>query len=305
MEAKIIKNYLRDVIEWETKKAIVDKISEGLIIEEKYWRKKMEVVPIKRKITIKFTDMIFSCIKIFGISFLIWTGILFITEGKFQGLFVNLLMSLSMIITLFVFPIALPIYFKIKEYKNNKLDFENQNEKVKNIKVCSKKSIFIIKANQQKLHKTKKYIEEVLEKLYNANIIYRKYCNLEACSAILEYLESGRCYELEGPHGAYNKFDNEASFGKVATNLEKISSQMDIVIANQKELTIILDNIKKNVNEMKENIKTICATTQNIDKNISEIANLTKISAWSSTVLATQVPNWNSEAISRMHDITL
>lgn len=78
---------------------------------------------------------------------------------------------------------------------------------------------------------------------------------------------------------------------------------MDEIIANQKELAAITRNIESSINEMKQNIKTICATTQNMDSNISVIADNTKISAWSSTVLAMQVSNWRSDAVDKIHSI--
>lgn len=303
MDIEITKEYLREVIEWESKKNIADGTYKSLIVEEKQWIAHMDYIPKKRRGDMSLRRMLCIAVATFFISLITWIIIGELRRGHDIGLLENLLTLLLGLTTTFVLPFALPIYLKIKELRSIKLDFESEKEKAIRIKTQSEKSIYIIRANQEKLKETYKYIQENLEKLYNANIIYKKYCNIEACATILEYLDSGRCYELEGPYGAYNKFDNDSAHGEIITKLENISSKMDIIIANQKGLEAIAREINGSIHEMQADIKVICATTQNIDRNVDEIAEATKIAAWSSAVLATQVPRWGSEANRRMRHI--
>ena len=59
------------------------------------------------------------------------------------------------------------------------------------------------------------------------------------------------------------------------------------------------DKIQKNVEEMKCDMKNICQSLQDVDGKLNDIANNTKITAWASSVIATQVPDWKREAQDR------
>lgn len=69
--------------------------------------------------------------------------------------------------------------------------------------------------------------ENILEKLYSNNFIHSKYRSLIATGQIYEYLETGRCNELEGPNGAYNLFENELRQNIIILQLDEISMQLD------------------------------------------------------------------------------
>lgn len=116
-------------------------------------------------------------------------------------------------------------------------------------------------------------------------------------------MESGRCDRLEGPYGAYNKFDTESYRKQSISNLQGIKMRLDIIISNQNRLEIIAMKMSESIEDMKKDIKNICATTKNIETISLEIAENTKISAWSSTVLATQVADYQSEAIRQTNKI--
>lgn len=303
MNIDLVKQYLKDVIELEAKKIIAEETLNALVIEEKQWKKSMEYVPRKKKSNISFLDMLITCVRTFVISSVVWIILLFVL-GNIEGTLLNILLALIFVISVYILPVAIPIYTKIKDVYDINIDYKKQKEKEKNIKIQSDKSIYIINNNKDKLRETYKYIVKNLDKLYSSNIIYKKYQSIEACAAILEYLESGRCYELEGPYGAYNKFDTEAAFGKVITELKTISSKMDVIIQNQRHLELVVRNIGNTVNEMKEDIRRICNSTQNIEKNVTEIVDNTKITAWSSAVMATQISEWQSEAMRKVSSIS-
>ena len=78
---------------------------------------------------------------------------------------------------------------------------------------------------------------------------------------------------------------------------------MDLVRDYSFEIPSYLKAPYKAFLEMKKDIKNICATTKNIETISLEIAENTKISAWSSTVLATQVADYQSEAIRQTNKI--
>lgn len=153
--------------------------------------------------------------------------------------------------------------------------------------------------NKGKLKRAYRCAVNNLTNTYSANIIYKKYQTVEACASIYDYLESGRCYMLEGPYGAYNKYDDDLAKGIIIKKLEEIGSKMDMIIANQEKAYCVMQKIQKNVEEMESDMKNICQSLQDVDGKLNDIANNTKITAWASSVIATQVPDWKREAQDR------
>lgn len=90
--------------------------------------------------------------------------------------------------------------------------------------------------------------QAVLDKLYSVDIIYPKYRNLPALTSMYEYLITGRCEELTGPHGAYNLYEDEL-------RKDMIISQMNLVIQN-------LEQIKSNQYMLYEQVKKIQAASR-------------------------------------------
>lgn len=106
---------------------------------------------------------------------------------------------------------------------------------------------------------SRRTLESALNSLYDMGIIYPKYRNLVAISAIYEYLSSGRCNSLDGPNGAYNLYEMELRqnivIGQLSTiiaNLNQIKNNQftlynELISANQKSnllLSDILNNVK-------------------------------------------------------------
>ena len=107
----------------------------------------------------------------------------------------------------------------LKKYENDMVDYNRQMEDYHkryqiahdnysnllqnwNVRVdeYDQKSSVITKQHNSMLES----LELALQKHYEQNVIFPKYRNLVAITTINEYLMSGRCYELEGPNGAYN-----------------------------------------------------------------------------------------------------
>lgn len=96
-----------------------------------------------------------------------------------------------------------------------------------------------------------KRLSETLESLYAENIIYPKYRNMVAVTTIYEYLESGRCSQLDGPDGAYNLYEMElrqnviiGQLSSIASNLERIKERQfalynEVNEANQRANTLL------------------------------------------------------------------
>lgn len=65
------------------------------------------------------------------------------------------------------------------------------------------------------------------DRLYASDVLFPKYRNLPAVATMLEYLQAGRCTELEGPNGAYNLYEAEYRADLIVVKLDKIISQLE------------------------------------------------------------------------------
>lgn len=306
MDIELTKQYLEDVIDLEMKKVVTEKMYEELVIEENEWNRKISYSPAKGFSSMSIGDMLVSGAKTLGVCVVLWIVFLFVgafADIRIEGIFINLMLILIFVVSIFVLPIVLPIAMKIQEVKDVNKDYNYRKEQQEYVENHGEKAVSIITYNQNQLRTTYKFLNDNLTKAYSTGFIYKKYQTMEACATILEYLESGRCYELEGPNGAYNKYEDEMRDGLIISTLGQISMKMDTIIENQRSLESAVRMVAKNINEMTENIKLLCDTVQNIDGNIEEIAATSKITAWSSAVIATQVPDWNSEAMKKANQV--
>ena len=119
--------------------------------------------------------------------------------------------------------------------------------------------------------------KQVLETYYSQDVIYPKYRNLPALTSIYEYLITGRCEGLTGPHGAYNLYEDEV-------RKDMVISQLSVVIQN-------LEQIKQNQYMLYQQVKEIQQTTNSIENELRQIkgysiqiASLTALNAYYSAL---------------------
>ena len=150
---------------------------------------------------------------------------------------------------------------KIKEKENiweqevklsRKKYMTSLNQYLDNVEAYKKEVSQNINAHKQMLQQLK----NALSDYYASDIVFEKYRNLVAISAITEYLQSGRCNTLEGPDGAYNLYEMElrqniiiGQLSTIVTNVEQIKNNQyvlyhEIKTANQtvQELLTELDS---------------------------------------------------------------
>lgn len=119
-------------------------------------------------------------------------------------------------------------------------------------------------------------IKTALDDLYNYDVIFPKYRNLVAISSIKEYLESGRCYELEGPDGAYNMYEMELRQNLIIDKLTDIVENLNEIKENQYLLY-------QSLNEANEKIDYIMNDIENLNSTASLNAYYSQISALAAT----------------------
>lgn len=127
--------------------------------------------------------------------------------------------------------------------QNWKMRFELQKEAYR---------VVLISVREQK-NKT----FEKLGQIYSKNIIYPKYRNYAAVCSFYDYIESGRCSTLEGPDGAYNKYDIEVRLDKINAQLDVVIKNLIAIRENQYKLYMEMGNVKNKITELNNSVKQI------------------------------------------------
>ena len=122
------------------------------------------------------------------------------------------------------------------------------------------------------LTKTDEKLQMALNNLYNKNVIYGKYRNLVAIATLYEYIDSGRCCELEGANGAYNLFESEIRADRIISSLNRVVSN--------------LEDIKNNQHTLYKSIECANMATINILSNINNTQTMTAYYAKQAAVAA-------------------
>lgn len=105
-------------------------------------------------------------------------------------------------------------------------------------------------------------LEATLKELYDKDVIYPKYRNMVAITAINEYLMSGRCFELEGPNGSYNLYEMELrqniiidKLSSIIDNLEQIRSNQYSLYQEMQKANLTVKGILQEVQGVNDNAK--------------------------------------------------
>jgi hypothetical protein len=106
----------------------------------------------------------------------------------------------------------------------------------------------------KKFEEVKQTLQISLTKLYSQNIVYAKYRNFVAIATIYEYFESGRCFELEGPNGAYNMYEGELRSSIIICSLSEIISNLGQIKNGQFALYQQIQRSQENVTHLLNNI---------------------------------------------------
>ena len=151
----------------------------------------------------------------------------------------------------------------IEEYKS-KVDNQRQAIAKRDSDLeTQKKYISYLEKLIQQCERERQETLDILEKYYNLNYIYPKYRGIVPMCAIYEYLESGRCYSLTGPSGAYNLYENELLMNKIIGKLDDVIARLDDISYNQ-------HIIAQEINKSHSQVISILASLDNSSKNIEQ-----------------------------------
>lgn len=276
MENKELLQYLKDAIEVETDLATQEQMLEhGLAdIEKRKPLLKLENVPsvtaeIPKKSPLLYVGyglVVYVFIMLITLLIndesLIYVGVCFL--GEILGIALILFSNKK-----FKEKQAEVNYQKIRITETKERNQNKQKDYDTAMQQCIQSGNVFRTAVQPNIDKTK----TLLDKLYNKNIIYPKYCTLPALTSIYEYFMTGRCTELTGPHGAYNLYEDEV-------RKDTIINRLDTVIENLEQIRNNQYMLYQQVKSIKQNTDIMVSELQQIKGYSIAIAELTALNAY-------------------------
>ncbi|MBR2054592.1 MAG: hypothetical protein IKM05_06555 [Clostridia bacterium] len=264
MENKELLQYLKDAIEVETDLATQEQILECGLAEiegRKPSRVQLENLPKEPNLDVPKPIGIYilsGCLLFAGLVTLIASFV----PGTLVGsaLFCTLICGGSGVLLLYfiqkkrnakIEAIQQTYYASVNRIKENNI--KKNKDYTSAVRECNDSCNALRAASYPHINQTK----ALLEKLYDKNIIYPKYCTLPALTSIYEYFMTGRCTELTGPHGAYNLYEDEVRKDTIINRLDTVIENLEQIRNNQYMLYQQVKSIKENTDIMVSELRQI------------------------------------------------
>ena len=123
-----------------------------------------------------------------------------------------------------------------------------------------------------------------LDKLYSANIIHPKYRDLTAVSSLYEYIDTGRCSQLEGPNGAYNMFESEVRLDHILLKMDDVIRQLDSIRQSQYQLYVAVSEGNRRtaslLESVSQDVESVSASGSEAAKQPTNISASEKVIAY-------------------------
>lgn len=203
-----------------------------------------------------------------------------IVMGSIIGLGVLLILG-----DLIVFGIKNAKYRKQFEEDKKLIAKQNESALVSYKNETNRQKIIV----EKKLVRKNKYIDysnislNAYKKFISSGFLYKDYQDIVPICQFIQYLESGRCDDLVGPHGCYNKYEEEIRQNTIITKLDYIYQSLQRIEHNQQVIARTLKSID-------ESARSIYNVACNIEDKVGDIAdNVTAIKTCSAVSAAANV----------------
>lgn len=141
-----------------------------------------------------------------------------------------------------------------------------------------KEQIEMLSRQQKSIQDEIERTEQLLKKLYSLDILFPTYRHMVAVLTILEYLESGRCSQLTGAHGAYDTYSTEEKQNKIIGKLDMVINMLDDIRYNQ---SVLYNSIQ----EANENACRIYEQSERMIQSNTKIAENTALTAYNTNII--------------------
>lgn len=167
---------------------------------------------------------------------------------------------------------------KVKKY-NRALEQKNAQKDSKAIlyKERLEEKNIILSKQFNKIIELYNKTKESLDNYYSVGVIYSKYRSSVPISMFIEYYSSGRCSRLDGPDGAYNKYENELRQNIIIGKLDDIIERLDRIERNQYEMYAAINRSNDLVDSLLKSVDSYANKLQSIENNTQMISYSNKI----------------------------
>lgn len=139
---------------------------------------------------------------------------------------------------------------KLKEIERKK---QNRKQEIEYKKKQLTMLPSVVSKSEQELQQTR----DLLKKYYDLGFIYPKYRGMVPVCQIYEYLESGRCFSLLGPGGAYNLYESEVRSNLIISKLDDVISRLDDLSAGQQMLANVIRESNRKIDRLSQSLDRI------------------------------------------------
>lgn len=124
-----------------------------------------------------------------------------------------------------------------------------------------------------------------LDSLYELGIIHKKYRNLVPIASFYDYFDTGRCFVLKGPGGAYATYEEDLRFQRLETKLDVIITKLDEIIENQRMLADLMRESNDTLMRIEQASNRSMHNIERIEENLELTAYNTRCTMQSAAVM--------------------
>lgn len=134
-------------------------------------------------------------------------------------------------------------------------------------------ALLVVKDEIEKVEEKLKELIHIRNSIRKSELIYPKYFNIAALTAIYEYLLAGRCNKLAGSDGAYNLYEAEIRTDRIISSFDKIVESLNTIKDTQYEAYKTVSEIKDKVSLLKSSVDGINNTLKSCETGLNSVVN--------------------------------
>lgn len=145
----------------------------------------------------------------------------------------------------------------------------------KNLSIKVDRAISILDQDYQTLKQHYDKVSSTLRQYYDLNVIYPKYRGIVPVAMFVQYLESGIVYQLEGPNGAYSRYEDELFRQLIINKLDVIVTRLDDIRSTQYELANSLEKSNQQIMELNSHAEIQAYNTMQTNAEVKALKDYT------------------------------
>lgn len=157
---------------------------------------------------------------------------------------------------------------KLRQYEKDVAENERQMQ-------ANRKALTLVNQDYEILRQRYNKTASLLQKYYDLNVIYPKYRGIVPVAMFVQYLESGIVYQLEGPNGAYSRYEDELFRQLIINKLDVIVTRLDDIRSTQYELANSLEKSNQQIMELNSHAEIQAYNTMQTNAEVKALKDYT------------------------------